>query len=325
MIAIVLNILKILGILLLALLGIALLLILLVLFIPVRYTLSGQKTSKQEAALSLRLKATWLLHILNMRFDYPHAAYLRVRIFCFTVFRSDRKASSTKKSKSEKESAVKTKPEEKNVRTEPASTEQITEKPDGADPPKENIQESCRTSKERASASPEHLTEPKNAQAEKEKEEEPTKRSFFKKLIFLLKNIKYTITKICDKIKYIVKNIKYYLEILRSDSFKSAFAVCKTQIFSLLKSVRPRKIKGSLLIGTGDPASTGQVLAAYGMLYPLIGNNIAVTPDFENQIIEGDLFVKGKITVFRLLKTAWIIFFNKDIRRVIKLLKREAA
>ncbi len=284
MIAIVLNILKILGILLLALLGIALLLILLVLFIPVRYTLSGQKTSKQEAALSLRLKATWLLHILNMRFDYPHAAYLRVRIFCFTVFRSDRKASSTKKSKSEKESAVKTKPEEKNVGT-----------------------------------------EPKNAQAEKEKEEEPTKRSFFKKLIFLLKNIKYTIIKICDKIKHIVKNIKYYLEILRSDSFKSAFAVCKTQIFSLLKSVRPRKIKGSLLIGTGDPASTGQVLAAYGMLYPLIGNNIAVTPDFENQIIEGDLFVKGKITVFRLLKTAWIIFFNKDIRRVIKLLKREAA
>ena len=78
------------------------------------------------------------------------------------------------------------------------------------------------------------------------------------------------------------------------------------------------------MIGTGDPASTGQVIAIYGILYPLLGNHIDIIPDFEQQIVEGDLLIKGKITLFRLVKTAWIVYFNKDLRRLIKLLKREA-
>jgi len=296
MISIILNVLKILGIFVLVLLAIALLLILLVLFVPIRYRIAGQKSGADTMALSFRVKVTWLLHILNLQFRYPDASYLRVRIFCFTVFRSDKRAVSSAPQKSDK------------ISSEDISSED-TEK------------ETC---KDESAQKSEDSIEEKTKSESSEAEEEPTKRSFFKKLIFLLKNIKYTITKICDKIKHIVKNIKYYLEILRSDSFKNAFSVCKTQVFALLRSVRPRKIKGSLLIGTGDPASTGQVLAVYGMLYPLIGNNIIVTPDFERSVIEGDLFIKGKITVFCLLKAAWIIFFNKDIRRVIKLLKREA-
>jgi len=318
MIALIVNILKVLGILLLVLLGFALLLILLVLFIPVRYTLNGQKGGETEQPLSFRIKVTWLLHILNMQFCYPDAAYLRVRVFCFTVFRSDReKASSDDK------------PEPQSEKTESGSENKTADRPESSlkkQPENGKLDDPSDETKDKTEDKIEDKTEnKKEAEQKPEAEEEPTKRGFFKKLISLLKNIKYTITKICDKIKDIIKNIRYYLEILKSDSFKNAFSVCKTQIFTLLKRIRPGKIKGNLLIGTGDPASTGQVLAVYGMLYPFIGNNIILTPDFENQIIEGDLLIKGKITVFGLLKSAWIIFFNKDIRRVIKLLKREAA
>ncbi|MDE6963832.1 MAG: DUF2953 domain-containing protein, partial [Lachnospiraceae bacterium] len=117
----------------------------------------------------------------------------------------------------------------------------------------------------------------------------------------------------------------YYINIIKSDTFVRAFGVCSKQALSLLKSIGPRKVTGSLVIGTGDPAGTGQVMAAYGILYPLIGDHIAVTPDFERQIVEGDLLIKGKITVFRAVKTAWIIYFNRDLRRLIQLFKREAA
>ena len=140
----------------------------------------------------------------------------------------------------------------------------------------------------------------------------------------LLKNLRYTITQICDKIKKIVKNIKYYIEVISSTEFKNAFRLCSGQAGVLLRHVCPKKIKGSLRIGTGDPASTGQVLAVYGMLYPFLGNQIMVTPDFEQQIVEGELFIKGRITLFRLVKCAWIVYFNKDLRRVINMLKREA-
>ncbi|MDO4303977.1 MAG: hypothetical protein Q4D94_08670, partial [Bacillota bacterium] len=102
MISIILNVLKILGIFVLVLLAIALLLILLVLFVPIRYRIAGQKSGADTTALSFRVKVTWLLHILNLQFRYPDAAYLRVRIFCFTVFRSDKRAVSSDPQKSNK-------------------------------------------------------------------------------------------------------------------------------------------------------------------------------------------------------------------------------
>lgn len=292
MISVLLTILKIAGIVILVLLGSLLTILLLVLFVPVRYTITANRNVTDEVPIRARIKVTWLLHILNMLFSYPEAAYLRVRVFCFTIFRSDQPKDSGKKSDKNSEES---KPEA--TSSVPKETEAIKE------PEKERIS---------------------TAEAEQE-ENKPTRRSFFKKLISLLKNIKYTIIKIYDKIKHIFRNIRYYLKVIQSETFKRAFGVCKSQIFDVLKSVRPRKVKGNLHIGTGDPASTGQILSVYGMLYPLIGNNILITPDFEQQIVEGDLFIKGKITVFKLLKAAWKIYFNRDIRRVLKLLKREAS
>lgn len=145
---------------------------------------------------------------------------------------------------------------------------------------------------------------------------------FFGKIWNFLKNIQYTIARICDKIKHIVKNIQYYLKILQSDAFRNAWHVCGGEAVSLLKSILPRKLEGQLRVGTGDPAGTGQILSVYGILYPLIGNHIDILPDFEQAVLEGELFAKGRITVFRALKTAWVIYFNKDLRRLIKLLKK---
>ena len=75
----------------------------------------------------------------------------------------------------------------------------------------------------------------------------------------------------------------------------------------------------------GDPAATGQVLAVYGILYPLVGDHVRVMGEFEQKRIEGTLFIKGRMTLFRFVKTACRIYFNRDIRKLIKLLKKEDA
>ena len=149
--------------------------------------------------------------------------------------------------------------------------------------------------------------------------------AFLRKIWDVLKNIRYTIVRICDKIKDIVNNIQYYSNILKSDVFQRTWTLCSGQVLALLKSIRPRKFTGKLLIGLGDPARTGQALAIYGILYPMVGSHIEVTPDFGQRVLEWDFFVKGKITVFRFLKIAWALFFSRDLRRLLKLLKREAA
>ena len=97
------------------------------------------------------------------------------------------------------------------------------------------------------------------------------------------------------------------------------------EVLCLLKRIAPRKIKGYLHIGMEDPATTGQILGYYGMLYPLIGEHIDVVPDFEHVILEGTLKIRGNITLFQAVRIACTIYFDKDLQKLIRLLKREVA
>lgn len=302
MISVILTVLKVLGILILSLLGILILVTALVLFVPVRYRIYVERRMADMPFMA-KIKVTWLLHLLNVHFSYPEAAYLKVRLGCFTLFRSDR----TKEKPHKKEKGSRDKPSSKENRSEEETREELESKEEA---PKEVKLEPSIVLKDK--------------KEEKNNKKEPSWKNFFRKFLALLRNLRYTITQICDKIKKIVKNIKYYIDVITSSEFKSAFRLCRTQAGALLRHVCPQKINGSLKVGTGDPASTGQVLAIYGMLYPFLGNQITVTPDFEQQIVEGELFIKGRITLFRLIRCAWIIYFNKDLRRVINMLKREA-
>lgn len=338
MISILLTILKILGIFLLTVLGILLVLAVLVLFVPVRYRISAYRRMAEEIPMAAEVKVTWLLHILNAAFSYPEAAYVRVRVFCFTVFHTD-KSDTDKQSKPSQKSKNEKKDNDGNI--EDIQSGQSIREEENCDAhvkgkalmensgveqdktPENSKEHDGHTDEERPEE--EHSKEKEIVEEDFEEEPKATLWDFLKRIWNALKNIKYTITKICDKIKHIIKNIRYYIKIIKSNTFHRAWTVCREQVFSLLKSILPKKLKGNFLIGTGDPASTGQVLSVYGILYPLLGNHINITPDFEQQVLEGELFIKGKITLFKAVKTAGIIYFNKDFRRLIKLFKREAA
>lgn len=332
MITILLTILKVLGILLLVLLMTAIVLLFLVLFVPVRYRISLCRRAEDKAPATIEIKVTWLLHLVNAAFSYPEAAFLRVRVFCFTVFRSDKKKKATSpKKQPTKETEIPAEVAEKN----PHPQEEA--KGPESKPGQERVLEQDKTPGQEREPKQENAPGPES-EPEREKSSFTNNgqhafanspyvkiKEFLLKLLSLFQNIRYTITKICDKIKHIVNNIQYYLEIIKSDTFSRVWTLCSGEAFSLLKSILPGKVRGSLVIGTGDPASTGQVLAIYGILYPLLGDQIIVTPDFDRQIVEGELFLRGKITVFKGLKTAWKIYFSRDLRRLIQLLKREAA
>lgn len=306
MVTVLLSILKIIGIILLCVLLLALTILLLVLFVPVRYRIKGSRQEGDDVPVRADVKATWLMHILNVSFRYPEEAYIRVRLFCFTVFSTLKK---------EKEGKEKEKEEEKNKKI---REEETSDK-------KEQTSQSG-TIEHREADDMQETEEENGKEAEKKeiKEENPTLSKFFKKLFSILKNIKYTIIQIYGKIRHIIGNIRYYIDIIESDSFKRAFSVCGSEAAGLIKSILPRKITGNFVIGTGDPASTARILSVQGILYPIIGNHINITPDFDNAVAEGDFFIKGKITVFKILKTAIKVYFNKDLRRVIRLFKKEA-
>lgn len=320
MIGVLLTILKILGIILLVILGIILFLLVIVLFVPIRYDIRVSRKTEDTSFVRLKVRVFWLLHMVNGVFSYPQEAFFRVRFLWFTIFRSDGGGKSAAPEKKKEKKKVKEVQEEEAVKEELVKEEPVKEATQTREAREEQPPESVNGSNGRFSDG--KISEEKVPNEEEAATFKSRLLEFFGKIWNFLKNIQYTITRICDKIKHIVKNIQYYLKILQSDAFRNAWHVCGDETVSLLKSILPRKLEGQLRVGTGDPAGTGQILSVYGILYPLIGNHIDILPDFEQAVLEGELFAKGRITVFRVLKTAWVIYFNKDLRRLIKLLKK---
>lgn len=127
-----------------------------------------------------------------------------------------------------------------------------------------------------------------------------------------VQNIRLTIRSICDK-------IKSYQEFLEHPRVKAAISLLKDKAFKLIRHVFPTRLEGKLTFGSTDPSITGSVLALLGMTMPLHRNCIAITPVFEDQnILRGNVRLRGRIYGCILLKTAIELYFNKNIKYVIR-------
>lgn len=149
-------------------------------------------------------------------------------------------------------------------------------------------------------------TEPKTEQKPKEKKKG------------LLNKIKCTIRNICDKIKKIRRLLKDLYEFLTDSVHVLAFQKFKAEVCSLAKHLRPRKLKGTVRFGLDDPYHTGQVLAGLSVLYPFYGERISIIPDFEEKVLEGNVYAKGHIRTIYFLRMILKLFFDKDVKQTYK-------
>lgn len=106
---------------------------------------------------------------------------------------------------------------------------------------------------------------------------------------------------------------------------KSAFSLIWRQLFRLLRHVGPQKWEGTVKFGLGDPAATGQALAILGAAIPLYGGNLSVTPVWDRKVLEGTASVKGRIYVARLLGIAARLYFDKDVKYVLKWIRQQGS
>lgn len=347
MLHIILLIFKIIGIVLLVILGILLLSVLCALFVPVRYRIRlCREEGEGKPPFTAYVKITWLLHFVNILIRYPSDMIVRVRLMIFTLFRipvKEKKAVRGKKSGDKIE--TKRKEENSKDKQEPVKQEQeeqVKEKRQGQEQQTEvyeafasdfiQTQDSKQTASDQETAQePEQMQEGFNTKRKfslmsKIREVMAKIKEIIQKIKAIFKNIRYTIRKFCDKIKSTLDNIQYYREVMESEPFKQSFNLCKDEMGTVFKSIKPDKFEADLTIGMEDPATIGQIFAFYGMLYPLIGQNVRITGDFESERtrIEGQIYIRGKIRAFTFLKAAIKIYFNKDIKKLIKLLKKEA-
>ncbi|MBR6770794.1 MAG: DUF2953 domain-containing protein [Lachnospiraceae bacterium] len=329
MLHILIVILKIIGILLVVLLGIILFLLLAVLFLPICYKMQVAGRLEEEKELQAELKVAWLLFRLKGLFSLAERRFhLRVCLLGLPLYDSDKKGKEKKEDSLAE--AENTQGAEETQPIPDGNGQEVAEEDSPPGQQDENEQESTNEDSQSSEAEPDNPSETENSETENsetENEEEAPENAkkvgLKEKLINLRQKIQYTIEKICDKIKKILEDIRYYIAVIRSDTFRASFAAAKKELFRILRMIRPKKWQFLLTAGMGDPASTGQVMAVYGMLYPWIGNHVELTSDFERKVITVEGYIKGRITVVVLVVAALKLIINKNIRRLIKLLKKE--
>ena len=142
-----------------------------------------------------------------------------------------------------------------------------------------------------------------------------TLQRFWHKLCRIPENIEnFTLT-----IKNFRDKINMFQDFLEHPRVKAAITLVKDHVIKLLHHVFPTKIQGKLTFGSTDPSITGSVLAVLGMTIPLHKNCIAITPVFEDKnILEGNISLKGRIYGVFLIKTALELYFNKNIKYIIR-------
>ena len=334
MLKIILLILRILGIVFLSVLGLLLLLLTMVLFIPIRYKIKAKKL--EETWAKARIK--WLFGIILIKLDYMEDKLTYSVRVCGKLIVSDKpKKSKRKKNKPDKKKRVQEELaefddseemmltdedniDERKTDHETAKVKTVTQKAEDTDsydtlPMEEDEIKQPETDK----------AEDTSSEKTKNSEEKEATSSFWDKITFIPRKIKTFISNVINKIRLFVSKIKDILNkigkvkaFIKDPDNKPAFIKLLSYVKHILKHIKPTKLKLSLRFGTGDPCSTGQILGAICAICPPVINAVQLHPDFEEKVLEGDLYARGRIRVFTLLRIAIKVIIDKDIKRARK-------
>lgn len=307
--AVLLLILKIIGIILLILLGLILLILAVVLFVPVRYQVSGSIGEKTI----VRIAVTWLLHAVSWRAAYEEEGFSsQLRIFGIT--RKGKKPDDGEPGEDDREDGAE-EPEERSAADALLTDgEQKTDGilTDGEQGEAERFDE--RQAKEPDPAEHKELEQANPAVRRKRRGGLFRRiweriRAFFAGLVRKLRQLR-------AGIKEALKKIKDVRTFLTDERHREVLPLIFTELKYLLTHFKFRRIRTDLTFSMGDPALTGQVLGGLCMLPFLYRYQVQVYPDFEaeNTYVTGTFDIKGRARGLHIAVSAVRLLGKKEFR-----------
>lgn len=141
---------------------------------------------------------------------------------------------------------------------------------------------------------------------------------FFRDFHQSLKRIPKIWTEIKNKLANGRQSFERMREIFTNEENREVFRLLVSRGRKLFRHVRPKKIKGKLQFGFSDPYRTGQVLTAVSPFYGLYAKDLELIPDFEHEVLKGEISVKGRIRMGVVLWTGIRLFLNKNFRGLLR-------
>lgn len=282
MIGILLTALKIIGIVILAIIALALLIILMVLFIPVRY--KGKVYFKEVPDIALSV--TWFFKFLSLNITYKDGLDIIGKVgWLFKVYSNHDDDTDTNEETEDYKSEVR----------ETADTVNENKKEDIS---VDNTNKANVITEENLEAENKikALDKQEKKQSKKKKSKSNKKKSTAKKESKL------------DKLINKAKDIHY---LLTEEENKKTLLLMLEKTKNLLVHILPKRIVGFFKFGFDDPSTTGQVLEAVAIFYPLYRDDFKIVPMFYDEIIEVDISFKGRLRVFYALYIGLILWLNK--------------
>lgn len=327
MVHIILLILKIAGIVLLSLLGILILLVLMVLFVPVRYNISADYHSR----LTANIKISWLLNVLRLKASYANDLSVKAYAMFFKIF--DNNSDKEKKQKNKEgdkciddmyvaDSSQETAGQYAAVRQNETS---------GAG----NSQDTAVQVEALEADIKQHIESRSNNQHNEDDKHnrqsvsQPHKKkdligrlkaalnSVKDKLISIKSKFKKLLKAIADKKRSAWQKINDLKVIINDEENKELVRLIKKELKELIREITPVKYDVNVRYGCEEPYMTGRILGVIAVIYGITGVQFNITPEFEQKVLEGDIYMKGRVRIYRLLLIALRVYKNNRFRKLV--------
>lgn len=330
MLHIIIFILKIIGILLLVILGLILLLVSSVLFVPITYKVRAER---KDGVIQVRAVAGWMFRLLSVHYrlhtSQEPMQLLQGRILGIPVWKP-------LEPKKEKPKKTEKKSKEKQSKPKQMEAKQLEQKAEvkSSDKAKERLKKDLTPGTAVATVpQPEPEVSRQEQPQDKQAQTKPPRQSILKKLLYAIRRIYGKITVIGRGLFSLVVKLLHMPEKASEtigtltdfwnleENVKARESIWRELKF-LWKHSRPRKADLTLHFGFEDPSWTGQCMGVLSILNVWYPGRIFLKPEFEQEIFEGTLYIKGHmmlavplLSIFRLWRDENVMKMYRRFRQ----------
>ena len=324
MLHIIIFILKIIGILLLVILGLILLLVCSVLFVPITYKVRAER---KDGVIQVRAVAGWMFRLLSVHYrlhtSQEPMQLLQGRNLGIPVWKP-------LEPKKEKPKKAEKKSKEKQSKPKQMEAKQLEQKAEvkSSDKAKERLKKDLTPGTAVATVpQPEPEVSRQEQPQDKQAQTKPPRQSILKKLLYAIRRIYGKITAIGRGLFSLVVKLLHMPEKASEtigtltdfwnleENVKARESIWRELKF-LWKHSRPRKADLTLHFGFEDPSWTGQCMGVLSILNVWYPGRIFLKPEFEQEIFEGTLYIKGHMMLAVPLLSIFRLWRDENVMKI---------
>lgn len=296
MLSVLLTVLKITGIVLASLIGIIILLLLLVLFVPLRYEVYARYYDDKPYSKG---SASWLFRLIRFKYEYRHNEQflymLKVLFFKLWPKTADTKPSVGTRFVFDEEDEAEDEADSKSADDDCNADGDSVSDCDTAGDSDDDSEGDC---------------DRKNGGNVNSCSLCDRFKSLKKKLLSLYDSI-------CRKRDDAADKLNAIRDFVNDEDNKRLAGFIISQLKILLRKLCPKRGRLHVRYGTGDIESTGKIAMYVAVLYGLAGLDVDIIPDFDEKVLEGEMFIKGRIRLVSIVIIAVRLYMNKQFKRVV--------